>query len=142
MNRRRNILVVSIAALALALVSSAAAGNGWGQGGGKDPSSLSLVMVSDANANDLPNWGDTVTFNVSTTATSQPSVIADCYQKGALVYRHFGFFYGDPSPSRNFVLQSYAWTGGAADCTATLYYMDPQKGTEVDLATLPFQVYE
>jgi hypothetical protein len=140
MNRRRNILVVSIAALALALASTAAAGNGWGNGG-KDPSSLSLVMVADANGNGLPNWGDTVTFSVSTTATTQPSVIADCYQNGALVYRHYGFFYGDPSPSQNFALQSYAWTGGAADCTATLYYMDPHNGTEVDLATLPFPVY-
>jgi hypothetical protein len=140
MNRRRNILVVSIAALALTLASTAAAGNGWGNGGGKDPSSLSLVMVSDANGNGVPNWGDTVTFDVSTTATSQPSVIADCYQNGALVYRHFGFFYGDPSPSRNFVFQSGAWTGGAAGCTATLYYMDPHNGTEVDLATLPFNV--
>jgi hypothetical protein len=139
MNRRRNILVVSIAALALTLASTAAAGNGWGNGG-KDPSSLSLVMVSDGSVIGQTNWGDTVTFNVSTTATSQPSVNADCYQNGALVYRHYGFFYGDPSPSQNFVLQSYAWTGGAADCTATLYYIDPQKGTEVDLATLPFNV--
>jgi len=140
MNRRRKILVVSIAALALALASTAAAGNGSGNGGGKDPSSLSLIMVSDANGNGQPNWGDTVTFKVSTTATSQPSVFADCYQNGAWVYRHYGFFYGDPSPSQNFVLYSYVWAGGAADCTATLYYMDPQKGTEVDLATLPFHV--
>jgi hypothetical protein len=88
----------------------------------------------------LLHWGDTVTFNVSTTATSQPSVITDCLQNGALVYRHFGFFYGDPSPSQNFVLQSPAWTGGAADCTATLYYIDPFYGTELDLATLPFHV--
>jgi hypothetical protein len=139
MNRRRNILVVSIAALALALASTAAADNGWGNGG-KDPSSLNLVMVADANGNGLPNWGDTVTFSVSTTATTQPSVNADCYQNGALVYRHYGFFYGDWSPSQNFVLQSYAWTGGAADCTATLYYVDAQKGTEVDLATLPIHV--
>jgi len=48
--------------------------------------------------------------------------------------------YGDPSPSQNLVLQSPVWTGGAADCTATLYYMNPTKGTEVDLATLSFHV--
>ena len=80
------------------------------------------------------------TFNVSTTATSQPSVNVDCNQNGALVYRHYGFFYGDPSPSQNFVLQSPAWTSGAADCTATLYYIDPTLGVELDLATLPFNV--
>jgi hypothetical protein len=88
----------------------------------------------------LLHWGDTVTFNVSTTATTQPSVITDCLQNGAVVYRHYGFFYGDPSPSQNFVLKSAAWTGGAADCTATLYYIDPTLGVELDLATLPFHV--
>ena len=88
----------------------------------------------------LLHWGDTVTFSVSTTATTQPSVIADCSQNGVLVYRHYGFYYGDPSLSQNFVLRSAAWTGGAADCTATLYYIDPFYGTEVDLATLPFHV--
>ena len=136
MNRRRNIVVVSIALFVVAFAPTASAD----KGGNKDPSSLSLVMVSDANGNGSPNWGDTVTFSVSTTETSQPSVIADCFQNGTLVYRHYGFFYGDWSPSQNFVLQSYAWTGGAADCIATLYYIDAARGTEVDLATVPFYV--
>ena len=126
--------------LALVLVPTALAGKGHSPKSGSGSSSLTLVMVNDANGgNGLPNWGDTVTFKVSTTATSQPSVIADCYQNGALVYRHYGFFYGDPSPSQNFVLQSYAWTSGAADCTATLYYIN-RKLQEVDLATLSFHV--
>jgi hypothetical protein len=88
----------------------------------------------------LLHWGDTLTFSVSTAATTQPSVNVDCTQNGALVYRHYGFYYGDPSPSQSFVLQSAAWTGGAADCTATLYYIDPFYGLELDLATLPFHV--
>lgn len=127
------------AALAAALVLVPVASAGKGHGGASSSSSLAVVMVNDLNRNGLPNWGDTVTFSVSTAATSQPSVIADCSQNGALVYRHFGFFYGGPSLSQNFVLQSAAWTGGAADCSATLYYMN-KKSREVDLATLPFHV--
>lgn len=137
--------VLSIAVLALALASSSLAATGGGRGG-KDSSSLSLVMLTNASASassalssPSPSWGDTITFNISTTAT-QPSVAANCFQNGALVYTHYGFFYGDPSPSQNFVLKSSLWTGGAADCTATLYYMDAKRGKEVDLATLPFSV--
>ena len=67
-------------------------------------------------------------------------MVANCSQGGSSVYSHYGFFYGTPSTSQSFDLQSYVWTGGAADCTATLYYVDPTKGAEVDLATLPFHV--
>jgi hypothetical protein len=126
--------------IVLTLAGSAFAGNNAGPR--KASSSINLLLMGQAGAAALatPHWGDTVTFDVSTTATTQPSVVARCFQDGAQVYAHYGFFYGDWSPSRNFILQSYGWTGGAADCTATLYYMNPQKGTEVDLATLPFHV--
>ena len=44
-------------------------------GGGS--SSLTLVMYTDKNGNGLPNWSDTVTFNVSTTqSTPLASTIA------------------------------------------------------------------
>jgi len=135
----RTALTAALAALVLVLVVVPVASAGKGHGAASRSSSLALVMVNDLNRNGRPNWGDTVTFSVSTTATSQPSVIADCYQNGVLMYRHYGFFYGDPSPSQNFVLQSAAWTSGAADCSATLYYMN-KKPREVDLATLSFHV--
>src|SRR5712691_2152054 len=137
--RRRRFLLVPIlctAALALFWIAGAQALRHLGTGsagsancvlGIGDPSNLQPGLC-------LLHWGDTVTFNVSTIATSQPSVNVDCNQNGALVYRHYGFFYGDPSPSQNFVLQSPAWTSGAADCTATLYYIDPTLGVELDLA--------
>ncbi|MFL5798028.1 MAG: hypothetical protein ACJ77A_08855 [Actinomycetota bacterium] len=102
-------------------------------------SNFSLAAVPGSSSDTVPNWGDTVTFDISTSVTSMPSVRADCYQGADLVYRHFGFFYNEPSPSENFVLQSYVWTGGAAECTATLYYVN-SKGEEVDLSTLPFHV--
>src|SRR5206468_11126468 len=118
-------------ALALALVPAALAakgGNGGGGGGTTSPSSsLSVVMVSDANGNGLPNWGDTITFKVSTTATTMPQVRTVCYQNGAQMYFHEGGFYpGDPwAPGdQMFILKSYGWTSGAADCTATIFYMN------------------
>ncbi len=99
-------------------------------------------MVNDLNRNGRPNWGDTVTFSVSTTATTTPEVGTACYQNGTEVYYHEGGFYaGDPwAPAdQMFVLQSYAWASGAADCSATLFYMN-KKLREVDLATLSFHV--
>ncbi len=136
--RRRRFLLVPVlctAALALFWIAGAPAARHV-----STACTLGIGQTSGLPTGCLLHWGDTVTFSVSTTATSQPSVIADCSQNGALVYRHYGFYYGDPSLSQNFILQSAAWTGGAADCTATLYYIDPFYGTELDLATLPFHV--
>jgi hypothetical protein len=58
------------------------------------------------------------------------------------VYYHEGGFYpGDPwAPGdQMFDLQSSAWTSGAADCTATLFYIN-RKLQQVDLASLSFHV--
>jgi hypothetical protein len=135
--RRRRFLLVPIlctAALALFWIAGAQAVRD------RSTSTCTLGIGDLQTGVCLLHWGDTLTFSVSTTATSQPSVNVDCTQNGALVYRHYGFYYGDTSPSQNFVLQSAAWTGGAADCTATLYYIDPFYGLELDLATLPFHV--
>src|SRR5260221_1945162 len=61
----------------------AAKGGGGKPGGGTGGTGgLTLVMLTDANGNGLPNWGDTVTFNVSTTATTQPNVDLKCSQNG------------------------------------------------------------
>ena len=134
----RTALTAALAALVLVPVASA----GKRHGGASGSSSLALVMVNDLNGNGLPNWGDTVTFSVSTTATTIPEVGTACYQNGTEVYYHEGGFYaGDPwAPAdQMFVLQSYAWASGAADCSATLFYMN-KKLREVDLATLSFHV--
>ena len=130
-------------ALAFAVAPVALAGKGGGGGkpsGGSGSSSLSLVMAADPNSDGLPNWGDTVTFNVSTTAP-YPTVDANCYQSGTSVYTHSAGFYPTyPWPqSQNFVLKSYVWTGGAADCTATLSSMS-SNGRSTTLATLSFHV--
>jgi hypothetical protein len=136
-------------ALALALVPAALAAKGGNSGGGGHhgsggtsggSSSLSLAMVTDSNGNGLPNWGDTVTFNVSTTASQYPYVSLVCYQNGTLVLSGSAGFYPSYAwPSeRDFTLQSGAWTGGAASCTARLYSAD--NGSETTLATFGFNV--
>jgi hypothetical protein len=131
-------VVATVAALCLALTPSALAAKRGGAGqGGSGSSSLSLAMVKDLNGNGLPNWGDTVTFDVSTTA-SYPEVLLECSQNAALVFSQRAGFFPSYMWSKDFTLQSSSWTGGAADCTAWLYYS--AKGTFRTLATLPFHV--
>lgn len=126
--------------LALALVPAAFAGKGKPGGGGGGSSSLSLVLSTDLNSNGVPNWNDTITYNVSTTATTGPQVSTQCYQNGVLVLNGNAAFYdGNPFAYMDYLqLTSGAWTGGAADCTARMYYMT-RKGTTT-LATLSFHV--
>jgi hypothetical protein len=138
-------LTAAFVVLALALVPAALAGKGSGGGGGggtkgggghtggSGSSSLSLVMVNDLNGNGLPNYGDTITFSVSTTATTQPYVEVTCSQNGTVVYSAWaGFYAGYLWPGQQLMpLTSPSWTGGAASCVATL---------NTNLATLSFNV--
>jgi hypothetical protein len=128
------LLVVGlIAGSALAAKPSTNSGHkGGGSTGGT--SSLSVVMVTDVNGDAAPNWGDTITFKVTTTAT-YPYVSVTCSQGGTLVYSaSAGFYASYPWPgARNMPLSSPSWTGGAADCTAVL---------NTSLATLKFHVNE
>ena len=144
--RRRRFLGATLEASLIVLLTFglivgttfAAKGGGGGKGGGKPPrsngtSTVTLVMVDDANANGLPNWADTVTFDISTTATASPYLRVTCYQNGVLVYGADAGFYPDyPWPgARLMPLYSPSWTGGAADCVAVL---------NDNLATLSFHV--
>jgi hypothetical protein len=142
------LLVLSLALVPVALAGKPGAASGGGGGGGKHgggggstggSGSLSLVLVSDNNGNGAPNWGDTVTFNISTTATTQPNVGVTCSQNGVVVYSaSAGFYASYPWPwTQTMTLSSQMWTGGAASCTATLY-MFTSKGGKSVLATLPF----
>jgi hypothetical protein len=131
-----------VVVLALAPIAFAAKGAGSGKpsGGGGGGSSLQLVLANDVNGNGLPNWGDTVTWNVSTTATSSSQVSLSCSQNGANVYYAQAAFYaGNPFAwTQMMPLQSGAWTSGAASCTATLFYSSGRR--TVTLATLNFAV--
>src|SRR6266446_5753874 len=52
-------------------------------GGTTSTSSLNLVLLNSTDGS--AHWGQTVTFSISTTATTEPNVSLHCYQNGALV---------------------------------------------------------
>jgi len=116
-----------VAALVAALmVGTAFAGKGGGKAGGggghkSGTGTLAVVMVSDANGNGAPNYGDTITFKVTSTLTN-PYVNLTCTQNGVLVYSaSAGFYDSFPWPgSQNMPLSSPSWTGGSAACKAVL----------------------
>jgi len=138
------IFIVAFAAVGVyALTQSFAAPAGKGAGkpsGGGSTGSVTLVMVDDLNADGMPNWGDTVTFEVQTSATTSPYVTLKCSQGGTTVLTGTaGFWDGYAFPfERNMKLSSPSWTGGAADCTATLWSSDGKKTKT--LATTNFHV--
>src|SRR4051812_48659661 len=55
--------------------------------GGTGTGTMSVVMVTDKNQDGLPNFGDIITFKVSTTATTSPWVKLECFQNGISVSR-------------------------------------------------------
>ena len=100
-------------------------------------SSLSLVLLNSTDG--LAHWGQEVTFHVATSATTEPYVSLDCYQNGALVYGAMaGFFPSYPWPgSQIFPLASPSWSGGAASCTAKLYYFNGRKNITLTSLNIP-----
>jgi len=79
--------------------------------------STSSAPVAGSTA--APQFGDTVTFNVSTTQTGNPFVRLVCSgtAENPVGYESWAAFW--PSAG-SFVLSSGGWTNGAADCTANL----------------------
>jgi hypothetical protein len=130
--------IATVAAAFAAFVAAApAASAGKPSGGGGSGSSLQLVVLTGGDS--VPNWGEDVTFNISTTATKTPYVDLNCSQGGTVVYTATsGFFASYPWPwTQTMNLASQMWTGGSAQCTATLYTFD-NKARKVTLAVLPF----
>ena len=110
-------------------LTTLAKGGGGGRKGGGTPTTgggtLSVVLFTDANGNGVISRGDTITYNVSTSAP-YPTVDLTCKQNGAVVLSaQTGFYEGYPWPSTNYMtLSSGAWPSGtASDCTATLHSM-------------------
>jgi hypothetical protein len=135
------VLAAAALAVSLALVP-AALGKGKPPSGGSGTGTISLVMVHDLNGNGLPDWGDTITFDVSTTATAYPYVTVDCSQNGTLVYTQSSAMF-DGSLNELFVMgESTAWSGGgAASCIAYLQIWGSSKhGGNTNLASMTFSV--
>ena len=111
-------------------------------GGTTSGSSLSWAMVTDKNRDGAPSFGDTVTFNVQTSATAYPWVTVTCKQNGTQVYQASRGIFAT-SLSEDFTLgPTGLWTSGAADCTATLENWDSysKNGTITPLASISFAV--
>ena len=120
------------------IAGTAFAAKGGGKPAGGGSSTLNLVLLDSTDG--VANYGERITFEVATTATDKPSVKVACTQAGTVVYRSSAGFYPDyPWPwAQTFSLSSTAWTGGAADCTATLYYYNGK--SYPTLATRTFHV--
>ena len=151
------LFVLSLAVLALALVPAAGlaakggspergGGGGGGNGGGGKPGggnggTIELVLLNSADG--VANYGEQVTFRVSTSATSYPYVTLKCTKEGVLVYQASkGIF--PTSLGQNFTLgPTPSWQGGEADCTATLEDWDSysKNGSITPLASTSFHVY-
>ena len=140
MTRRRIALVASIAlVLVLTVVPSAFAGH---KPGGGTTSGGTITLVPLDSTDGLVHVMQHVTFNVSTTATTQPWVTVDCYQNGVYVYHASNGIF-PTSLNEIFTMGSNTWTSGAADCTAYLQNWDgySKRGTITNLASTPFHVY-
>lgn len=102
-------------------------------------SSLSLRMVQDANNDGAPNYGDVVTFNVTTTQ-AYPWVTVNCSQNGNSVYSQTaGFFPSYQFPKTYTLGPTQSWSGGAASCNATMFTVS-SNGRDKNIATLNFSV--
>jgi hypothetical protein len=110
---------------ALSLAGAAMAGNGAGSNKSTSSSSISSPVVvstavgtvGTASTTTSPTYGDTITFDVSTTETD-PYVNLTCFQNGSQVSEGWAAF--RVGAERTFVLDSPLWSGGSADCTADL----------------------
>ena len=144
--RSRTRMLTTMAALAVTVVMALAPAAGAASGGGgkshiaRSTSSLSLVLLDSTDG--LAHYGQRVTFNVATTATTEPFVQLACYQNDTLVaVGHAGFFSTYPWPWNQVLgLSSSVWTGGAADCTAWLYSAS-NTGKPTILATVSLHVF-
>jgi hypothetical protein len=132
-----SLLVVGLMA-GTAFAGKPAVGTGGHKGGGgaTGTGSFSLVVNSPDG---LPHYNQNYTFKVTSTAT-YPFVRDDCYQNGTLVYSQYEGFYSGWLWGTDFIWWSSAWTGGAADCTATLYSTDSTMSTKTTLATMSIHV--
>jgi hypothetical protein len=112
--------------------------------GGKGGSSIELVRLSDTarlvGGDTL--FGEQVTFDVSTSRTTEPYVWLACYRDGARVYSHTAGFFSWYGYSTVYTLgPTSVWTEGSANCEAQL--LDRSHGNRFPgqvLARLSFQV--
>jgi hypothetical protein len=129
-----------VAVLLLVTASAALAAAGGGKSSSSSSISLQLMAAPTAAGSSSPSYGQAVTFNVSTNATTQPFVHVKCSQSGSLVYEQWESWING---AESFTLGgTTAWQGGAADCTAYLENWDSysKNGKITVLASTGFHV--
>ena len=137
---KKSVFAASLA-LALAFAGAAFAGKTPGSSSISGPFVVagSAVGALTATSTSTPRYGDTITFDVSTTATDNPFVNVTCSQNGVLVMQGWSAFFPGGLGDGNFGLGSPAWRAGAAECTANLD-MYTSKGALKVLASTTFHV--
>jgi len=146
--RYRGLIALSVVALMIVAApalgargggGSGSGGGGKGKGGNSTGDGSSYLVLKVLTGSDTSaNWGEDITFEPHTSATTEPHVNVKCTQGGTVVYgASTGYYDSYPWPwTQVMTLRSQSWTGGAADCTATLSAYSGAKITV--LATLPF----
>jgi hypothetical protein len=129
--------VVAVSLLAVALTSGPAFS---ARGGGVYSVTVKPVEGTAAPAASWPRYGDYVTFALNAPNVDQPYVLNECFQGGVRVSAEVHGFYSGYMFGTVYSLGPTAlWTGGAADCTATLYTNGKNGKTQV-LATSGYSV--
>ena len=127
----------------LATLGKGSHGGGGSTGGtGGGSGTISLVVLVPA-PDGLLHFGQDVTFNVSTTATTQPWVTVRCYVGGTLVEKDSNAMFPGSLDEIFTLGGSPLWQSGAADCTATLENWDAysKQGTITAITSMSFHVY-
>jgi len=147
-HRGLKVFVLLCALMIIALPAMAARGGGAATGGGKGhggktggttaTGTFTLRLV-DPTSDGQPHFDHTITFDVTSNA-QYPFVRVDCTQNNGttLVYDKSNGFYIGWMWGTNYGLNSPAWPGGAADCTATLYSQNLDGSNQQTMATMTF----
>jgi hypothetical protein len=137
------LLLAALALVPIALAGKGGNGNGATKNGAGNTNSGYTGtldgprLVVDQNANQVVNAGDSVTFDVTSTAP-YPFVQLTCSQSGSQVLSETLGFFG--SWSTTFYLGGMVWTSSGADCTAALYAQSADGTVLSTEATLGFHV--
>jgi hypothetical protein len=135
-----SVIAILIAGMMAGSVFAGKGGGGGKPGGGGSTGGGTLVMVPMDGATEA-HFGARVTFTISTSAT-YPYVHLTCYQNGTLVAEGRQGFFSTALGNKWFILgPTPLWTGGAADCTATLEKAG-SRGAWTVLGSTSFHVYE
>jgi hypothetical protein len=131
---RRSVIfgIATLAALAIGTPAMAAKKPPTG------PTGTTFQLKVLTGGDQVPSWGDDITFDVATSATPEPHVDVTCSQGGVTVYgATTGFYASYPWPwTQVMSLKSQDWSGGDADCTARLYAFNGRRTTT--LGTISF----